>query len=81
MVKSSQFVTSQSCHKNVITGITIVCRWPKHDLQRALYTLNNTTNLFRIKISPLNSKVMAYERYVPMRNKTVTENTRREQVN
>jgi hypothetical protein len=74
-------MTSQPCHNNVITVTTIVFRWPENDLQRALYALRNSTNLFGIKISPLNSKAMTYKRQVATRRKMVTENTIWEQVN
>jgi hypothetical protein len=74
-------MTSQPCNNNVIIVTTIVCRWPEDDLQRALYALRNTTKLFGIKISSLNSKAMTYKRQVPMRRKMVTENMIWEQVN
>jgi hypothetical protein len=45
------------------------------------YALRNTTKLFGIKISPLNSKAMAYKCQVPMRSEILTENTIWEQVN
>jgi hypothetical protein len=47
---------------------------------RALYTLQNTTKQFGMKISPLKFKVMAFKEQVPITSKTVTDNTL-EQVN
>jgi hypothetical protein len=49
--------------------------------QRALNASHNTTKQVGMKISPLNSKVMAFEGRVPVRSKIVTDDTVLVQVN
>lgn len=44
-------------------------------LQRALYTSNNTTEQFWIRMSSLKSTVMVFKQHVPIRSKLVTGNT------
>jgi hypothetical protein len=48
---------------------------------RALYTLGNNTNQFVVAISPVKHKVMVFKEQVPVRNKTVIDNTILEQMN
>jgi hypothetical protein len=45
------------------------------------YTLHNSVKQFRVKISPLKSKVMSFNKQVSIRSETVIDNSTLEQVN
>jgi hypothetical protein len=68
------------CHQIYSSGIevngdTIINTVLYADDQRALYILHNTTKQFGMKIALLKSKVVAFKGQVPVKSKTVIDNT------